>query len=79
MQVQHRSAPGGGEQDEQAFDLGDGERDQPRIIRWLVIGADRGRGQGRGRVQVLWGIAAAVTAQIARAVMVSTRWRIRAV
>jgi hypothetical protein len=56
-----------GDEHEQPFDLRDRQRDQTRILRWLVIGLGR---QYRAGVWVFaW---AAVTAQTASAAIVNT-------
>src|SRR5947208_3312856 len=57
--------------DGQAFDLGDGQRDESGVLGWFVVGVDRRRSHSVVRAR----IAAAVTAQAARASMVRTRWR----
>ena len=64
-----------GDQVEQAFDLGDGEWDQPGIGGWWLVGP----GGQRRRWPVAGGCCGVGDAQTARAAMASTVWRSRAV
>ena len=74
-QVVVECAAGSAEQVGQPFDLGDGQRDQARVVGWLIVGV----GRGGAVVLVNVRIAAAVTAQAAKAIMTSARWRNSAV
>ena len=74
VQVMGDVVAGVGEQVEQSFDLGDGERDQPD-----VLGGCWSEWSGRTGCGPRDFSAAAVTAQTARAAMVSTMWRSTAV
>ena len=47
-QVVGQLLPGAGDQIGQAFDLGDGQRDEPWVFGWLIVGAGRWWCEGVG-------------------------------